>query len=241
MLGPLLATRILLELSATIAIEAGLVTVSSRTRYRPSRYGWSGHPDFGVWRRPDAEFRRRSSCVDVRYRSNSLPWGHATSSGAGWGTPRAWSSDPDRARARGGRPPLVVVLIPVLENFRRQQLSGANPLTRRLEELGARVGGVQVVDLLPLRGDPPGQRRRYFQACDTTGTPPETGSRSSASGRSSRGSIGPLRTATRSRTRADADAGRCVLPPVAPPYNPSPWQPLPRRCASAGSMAPSGT
>jgi hypothetical protein len=56
---------------------------------------------------------------------------------------------------------VVVLLIPVLEDFRRQALSGPDPLAARLE-----AAGVRVVDLLPVMADPRGQWGRYFLSCD---------------------------------------------------------------------------
>ncbi len=63
-------------------------------------------------------------------------------------------------REAEGRP-VVVVLIPVLDDFRRRALSGPDPLGPRLE-----AAGLRVVDLLSAMADPPGQQAHYFFACD---------------------------------------------------------------------------
>jgi hypothetical protein len=322
-----LATLVLFELGAALTVETGLVVTSARPRYERQRYFWGDHPEFGVWRRPDAEYQHRSACVDVRYRTNSVGARDVERSQdadaprvvvlgdsflAGWGVteakrvsnrleestgiehlnfamphfgpyqsllvyrnlakgfrhdgvligihPASDYVDIDLALSRARpryeyryRPYLVgdaapyarfewrepgwlrvlrrysyafnlaserlsvsrspasiprpalrsrdarrapswfydfretnqtrlewilgelvreaegrsvaVVLIPVLEDFRRQRLSGSNPLARRLEALGAATG-FHVVDLLSSMSDPGRQRGRYFLPCD---------------------------------------------------------------------------
>ena len=64
-------------------------------------------------------------------------------------------------REAEGRP-VEVVLIPVADDFRRQAVSGANPLGARL----VRIEGLRVLDLLPAMANPQGAWGRYFLACD---------------------------------------------------------------------------
>lgn len=68
------------------------------------------------------------------------------------------------AREAGDRP-VTVLLIPVLDDFQRQQLSGPNPLAPQLAALTASAG-VKVVDLLPAMSAPVAAWGRYFFSCD---------------------------------------------------------------------------
>lgn len=65
------------------------------------------------------------------------------------------------AREAGDRP-VTVLLIPVLDDFRRQAISGSDPLAREL----ASNPRITVVDLLEAMNEPAGQWGRYFFSCD---------------------------------------------------------------------------
>ena len=66
---------------------------------------------------------------------------------------------------QAGDRPVTVLLIPVLDDFQRQQRAGPNPLAPQLAALTASAG-VKIVDLLPAMSAPVGQWGRYFFSCD---------------------------------------------------------------------------
>jgi hypothetical protein len=68
------------------------------------------------------------------------------------------------AREAGDRP-VTVLLVPVLDDFQRQQRSGPNPLAPQLAALTGSAR-VKVVDLLPAMTAPAASWGRYFFSCD---------------------------------------------------------------------------
>jgi hypothetical protein len=60
---------------------------------------------------------------------------------------------------------VAVILIPVADDYRRQQISGPSPLASRLEALAAREG-FQLVDLLSTTAAEERGSQSYFHACD---------------------------------------------------------------------------
>jgi hypothetical protein len=79
-----------LELGARLLVSVGLLKTPVPVGFDDSY--WEGdRPDFGVWRKPNAEFHHQTSCFDVTYRTNAV--------GAR-----------DVERAREAREPRVIVL-----------------------------------------------------------------------------------------------------------------------------------
>ncbi len=64
-------TLALVEVGAYVLIKTGLI-VAQRPNHGTETYWWGDHPEFGVWRYPNAEFHHRASCFDVRYHANSV-------------------------------------------------------------------------------------------------------------------------------------------------------------------------
>lgn len=60
-----------LELGARLLVSVGLLGTPVPIGFDDAY--WEGdRPDFGVWRKPNAEFHHRTSCFDVTYRTNAL-------------------------------------------------------------------------------------------------------------------------------------------------------------------------
>jgi hypothetical protein len=67
--GAAALTLLLLEGAMRIAARAGWID----TVLPPGAdFWWSGHPDFGIWRHPNARFEHESSCFRVVYETNSV-------------------------------------------------------------------------------------------------------------------------------------------------------------------------
>lgn len=68
-LGVLLVTGLLLEGGARLAARAGWLVVSLPPG---ADYWWSGHPELGMWRYPNARWEHLTACFQVTYETNSV-------------------------------------------------------------------------------------------------------------------------------------------------------------------------
>src|SRR5690606_9702149 len=62
-------TLLLLEGATRLAAKAGWITA---TLPPGQDFWWSGHPELGIWRWPNARFEHRGDCFDVVYETNSI-------------------------------------------------------------------------------------------------------------------------------------------------------------------------
>lgn len=65
-------TALLIEVCVFLGVETGLLQGVQRPSYGAGTYWWGDHPEFGVWRHPNASFDHQSACFHVHYHTNSL-------------------------------------------------------------------------------------------------------------------------------------------------------------------------